>query len=177
MFKSIGKMLEIAKKKDPAARSKFFILLFYPGVHALMYYKIAHWFYKKRLFYISELISKRGRFKTGIEIHPGAVLDSSVFIDHGAGVVIGQTAVVEEGTVIYHGVTLGANKSIVEGRRHPIVKRNVVVGCGATILGAITIGENSKIAAGAVVLKDVPKNSVVAGIPARIVKENTYMEG
>lgn len=169
-FKRLIYTLDRIKAKDPAARGRLFILFFYPGVHALIAHRFANWFYKRRFFCMAELISKFSRFLTNIEIHPGAEIGWGVFIDHGSGVVIGQTAVIKNDCTIYHGVTLGANKDSVNGKRHPTLENNVTVGCGAKILGALTVGENSKVAAGAVVLEEVPKNSVVAGIPAKVVK-------
>ena len=156
------------QKKDPASGMWLEVLLCYPGLHALIFHKFAHLFYKLRIPVIPRLISHISRWITGIEIHPGARIGKRVFIDHGKGVVIGETTEVGNDVVIYQGVTLGGT-STKRVKRHPTLGNNIVVGCGAKILGNINIGDNCQIGANSVVLKDVPANSTVVGIPARIV--------
>ena len=156
------------QRKDPAAGSWLEVLLCYPGLHALMFHKAAHFFYKFKIPIFPRLISHLSRWITGIEIHPGASFGNRVFIDHGKGVVIGETAEVGNDVVIYQGVTLGGT-STKKVKRHPTLGDNIVVGCGAKILGNIKIGDNCQIGANSVVLKDIPPNSTVVGIPARIV--------
>ncbi len=158
-------------KKDPAVKSRIEVLL-YPSFHAVVNHRIGNFFYRKKMFFLARLISQLSRFITGIEIHPGAVLGKRIFFDHGMGIVIGETAIVGDDCVIFHGVTLGGVSSS-KTKRHPTLKNNVVVGTGAKILGNITIGNNSKIGANAVVLKDVPDNSVAVGIPAKVIKKGT----
>lgn len=165
MFKKLKKNINAVLENDPAARSKIEILLLYPGVHAMISHRIAHTFYKKRLFFLARLISQVSRFLTGIEIHPGATIGDGVFIDHGMGVVIGETAEVGDNVTIYHGVTLGGTGKE-NGKRHPTIGSNVVIGAGAKVLGAIYIGDNSKIGANSVVLKNMPENATIVGIPA-----------
>nr|WP_253289457.1 serine O-acetyltransferase EpsC [Clostridium sp. MSJ-8] len=160
----LGKVVE----NDPAARNKLEVLLLYPCVHALIAYRIAHFFYKHKFFFIARLISQLSRFFTGIEIHPGAKIGRGLVIDHGMGVVIGETAEVGDNVLIYHGVTLGGTGKD-KGKRHPTVGNNVVIGSGAKILGPIKIGDNSKIGANAVVLKEVPEGATAVGIPAKII--------
>jgi len=159
-----------AQKRDPAAKSFIEILFLYQGLHAMVSYRIAHFLYGIRLFFLARLISQMTRFVTGIEIHPGAKIGKRFFIDHGMGVVIGETAVIGDDVLIYQGVTLGGT-GIIKGKRHPTVGNNVVVGTGAKVLGDITIGDNSYIGANAVVIKDVPANSTVVGVPGRITKQ------
>ena len=164
------------QRKDPAVKSKFEIIL-YPSFHAIIYHKLAHFLYRYRLFFLARLISQIARFLTGIEIHPGATLGRRVFFDHGMGIVIGETAIVGDDCVIFHGVTLGGLSSkkpnkINSNKRHPTVKNNVLLGAGAKLLGDITIGENVKVGANAVVLNDIPDNSVAVGVPARIIVRN-----
>ncbi|OGI18810.1 MAG: serine O-acetyltransferase [Candidatus Melainabacteria bacterium RIFCSPHIGHO2_02_FULL_34_12] len=156
------------QKKDPASGLWIEILLCYPGLHALIFHKFAHLLYKTKLPIIPRLISHFSRWLTGIEIHPGAKFGKRVFIDHGKGVVIGETTIIGNDVVIYQGVTLGGT-STKKVKRHPTLGNNIVVGCGAKILGNITIGDNCQIGANSVVIKDVPSNSTVIGIPARIV--------
>lgn len=167
-FKRLRQDLEAAKSNDPAARNKFEILLTYPGVHALSWHRFAHALFRAHLKLPARIISQWARFFTGIEIHPAAKIEGGVFIDHGAGVVIGETASVGSGTVLYHGATLGGTGKD-KGKRHPTVGRNCVISAGAKILGNITVGDGAKIGAGAVVLKDVPANSTAVGVPARII--------
>ena len=163
--------LAAAKNNDPAARNKFEILLTYSGVHALIWYRWARRLYKLKLRLLARMLSQAGRFFTGVEIHPAAKIEPGVFIDHGMGVVIGETAEVKTGVVIYQGVTLGGTGKE-KGKRHPTIEKNVVIAAGAKILGGFTVGENSKIGAGAVVLGEVPKNATVVGVPAKIVRLN-----
>ena len=156
------------QEKDPAAGSYLEVVLCYPGLHALIFHKFAHLLYKTKLPIIPRFISHISRWITGIEIHPGARFGKRVFIDHGKGVVIGETTLVGNDVVIYQGVTLGGT-STKKVKRHPTLGNNIVVGCGAKILGNITVGDNSQVGANSVVIKDVPPNSTVVGIPARIV--------
>jgi len=163
--------IRAAQKRDPAAKSFLEITLLYPGLHALVYYRIAHFLYKLHLFFSARLLSQIARFFTGIEIHPGAQIGRRFFIDHGLGVVIGETAILGDDVLLYQGATLGGT-GIVKGKRHPTVGNNVVVGAGAKVLGNITVGDNSYIGANAVVIKDVPPNSTVVGVPGRITKQD-----
>lgn len=156
--------------KDPACKSIIYIILLYPGFHALLAYRIAHILQNIHLFFVARFISQITRFFTGIEIHPAAKIGKRLFIDHGMGIVIGETAKIGDNCTIYHGVTLGGTGKD-KFKRHPTLKNNVVVGCGSKILGNITIGENVKIGANSVVLKDVEDNSTVVGIPGAIVKK------
>lgn len=156
-------------KKDPAIKSKLEVIL-YASLYTIIFHKFAHFLYKKRFFFIARLISQISRFLTGIEIHPGATLGKRIFFDHGMGIVIGETAIVGDDCVIFHGVTLGGLSSN-KVKRHPTVKNNVMIGAGAKILGDITIGNNVKIGANSVVLKDIPDFSVAAGAPAKILSK------
>jgi serine O-acetyltransferase len=156
--------------KDPAARNGLEVVLLYQGFHAIINHRIAHWFYRHKLFFIARCISQCSRHFTGIEIHPGAQIGENFFIDHGMGVVIGETTEIGDNVLIYQGVTLGGTGHE-KGKRHPTVHNNVVIGGGAIVLGAIDIGENSRIGAGSVVVKDVPQNTTVVGVPGRIVVE------
>lgn len=157
------------KKKDPAAKNIFEVMLLYPGFHALLFHRIAHFFYKIKLFFIARLISQLSRFITGIEIHPGAKIGKRLFIDHGMGIVIGETAQIGDDCTIYHQVTLGGTGKE-KKKRHPTLGNNVMVGTGARVLGPIYIGNNVKVGASAVVLKDVEDNTTVVGIPAKPIK-------
>ena len=165
VFKNLKYDIQIVLKNDPAARSAFEGLLLYPSIHALINHRIAHKLYKKKHFFLARLLSQISRFFTGIEIHPGATIGKGLFIDHGMGVVIGETAEIGDDVLIYHGVTLGGTGKDT-GKRHPTVGNNVVIGCGAKVLGPINIGNNVKIGANSVVLKDVPDDSTTVGIPA-----------
>lgn len=165
-YNLIDKILKV----DQAAKSYWNVILNYPGVHAIFFYKIAHYLWLMKRYTIARCISQFARFFTGIEIHPGATIGKRVFIDHGMGVVIGETAVIEDDCIIYHGVTLGSIKDD-PIKRHPTIKKNVVLGAACKILGNITIGENSKIGAMAVVLNDVPPNCTVVGIKGRVIKK------
>ncbi len=167
-FKNLYLDAKNIKEKDPAAKSVFTVILLYPGFHAIICHRIAHFFYNHKLYFLSRLISQISRYKTGIEIHPGAVIGNRLFIDHGMGIVIGETAIIGDNCTIYHGVTLGGTGKD-KTKRHPTLKDNVLVGCGSKVLGNITIEENVKIGANSVILKDVPKNSTIVGIPGKIV--------
>ena len=171
MFKNLRADIRAAKENDPAARNAFEIWLTYSGVHALSWHRVAHFFHKIKLKLIARIISQLARFFTGIEIHPAAKIEAGVFIDHGSGVVIGETAEVHKGTVIYQGVTLGGTGKDL-GKRHPTLGNNVMVGAGAKVLGPFTIADNSKIAANAVVLHPVSENSTAVGIPAKVVRRD-----
>lgn len=171
MFDKIKEDIASIKERDPAARSTFEIIFTYTGLHALIFYRISHWFYKLRLYTVARMISQLGRFWTGIEIHPGAKIGKGLFIDHGMGVVIGETAEIGDNCLIYQGVTLGGTGKE-KGKRHPTLGNNVMVGAGARILGPFKVGNNAKIAANAVVLEEVPPNCTAVGVPAKIVKCN-----
>lgn len=171
MFKYIRADIKAVKERDPAARNFLEILFLYPSVSALFWHRVAHVLFKLKLKFIARLISQLTRFFTGIEIHPGAKIKKGVFIDHGMGVVIGETAEVGENCTIYQGVTLGGTGKDV-GKRHPTIGNNVMIGSGAKVLGPFTVGDNSKIAAGAVVLNPVPPNCTCVGVPAKIVKKD-----
>ncbi len=166
LFFTLRRDIEAAMERDPAARSALEVMLGYPGVHALWGYRITHWMWQHNLKLAGRLLSQLVRSLTGIEIHPGAVIGQGTFIDHGMGVVIGETAEIGEDVTLYHGVTLGGT-SLQKGKRHPTLGDRVVVGAGAKILGAITIGADTRIGANAVVVKSVPANSVVVGVPGQ----------
>lgn len=170
-FKSTIYDVKSVLKRDPAARNGFEVFLLYPSIHATLWHRVAHVFYKHKMKFIARLISQIVRFFTGIEIHPGAVIGKGLFIDHGMGVVIGETSIVGDNCTIYQGVTLGGTGKE-QGKRHPTLGDNVMVGSGAKVLGPFTVGENSKIAAGAVVLSEVPPNSTCVGVPAKIVRRD-----
>ena len=155
--------------RDPAARSKLEVFLLYPGVHAVIYHRIAHFFYEHRCFFLARLVSQWSRLWTGIEIHPGAKIGRRLVIDHGMGIVIGETAEIGDDCLIYHEVTLGGTGKD-RGKRHPTLGNNVLVGNGARILGPFTVGDNARIAAGSVVLSEVPPDSTAVGVPAQIVR-------
>ncbi len=165
--------IKAVKERDPAAKNALEVLLLYPGLHALVIYRIAHKFWQWKLPLIPRWLSQSARFGTGIEIHPGAIIGKNLFIDHGMGVVIGETTVIGDNVLLYQGVTLGGTGKE-SGKRHPTVGNNVVVGTGAKILGNIAIGDNSYIGANAVVIKDVPPNSTVVGIPGRITRQEGH---
>jgi len=169
MFKKFRADLRAAKERDPAARSKVEVFLTCSGFHALRMYRCAHLLYRIKLRFLARVVSQLARFFTGIEIHPGAKIGLGVFIDHGMGVVIGETTEIGDNVIIYQNVTLGGTGKD-KGKRHPTIQSNVMISSGAKVLGPITVGENSKIGANAVVLKDVPPNSTVVGIPGRVVK-------
>ncbi len=163
--------IRAAQKRDPAAKSFLEVILLYPGLHALIYYRLGHVFYRMKMFFPARMLSQLARFTTGIEIHPGAKIGKRFFIDHGLGVVIGETAIIGDDVLLYQGSTLGGT-GIVKGKRHPTIGNNVVIGAGAKVLGNIVIGDNSYIGANAVVIKDVPPNSTVVGVPGRITKQD-----
>lgn len=165
--------IHVIEERDPAFRSPIEVLL-YPGFKALLYYRFAHRLYLKERYFMARWISQHAAKKTGIEIHPGAVIGKGCFIDHGNGIVIGETAVLGDNVTLYQGVTLGGTGKE-KGKRHPSLKDNVMVGAGTRILGAVIIGENSKIGAGSVVLEDIPDNSTVVGIPGRVVRNNSVI--
>lgn len=172
MFRGLIEDVKAIRQRDPAVRSSVEAFLCYPGLHAIWVHRFSHWLYKHKVFLVSRLISNLARFFTGIEIHPGATIGRRVFIDHGTGVVIGETAEVGDDVTIYQGVTLGGTGKDT-GKRHPTIMENVVISSGAKVLGPFTVGANSKIGAGAVVLKEVPPNCTVVGVPGRIVvKDN-----
>ena len=171
MFKNLRADIRAAKRNDPAARSKFEIWLTYSGVHALSWHRWAHFLYKIKLRLLARMTSQFAKWITGIEIHPAAKIAGGVFIDHGTGVVIGETAEIEEGVVIYQGVTLGGTGKE-KGKRHPTVKRGAMISAGAKVLGGFTVGEYAKIGAGAVVLKEVPAYATVVGVPGIVVRIN-----
>ena len=169
MFKALNETLEAYQRRDPAARSKLEILLLYPGIKAVRSHRLAHWCYRHDLKFLARAISQRSRRRTGIEIHPGATIGRRLVIDHGMGIVIGETAEIGDDCLIYHGVTLGGTGKDV-GKRHPTIGNNVLIGTGAKVLGPIKVGDNSRIAANSVVLKEIPEDSTAVGIPARVVR-------
>ena len=171
LFKRIKSDVQAVLDRDPAARSFWEVYFLYSGVKAIRHYRVAHWFYNKKMYFIARYISQRARKITGIEIHPAAVIGDGVFIDHGMGVVIGETTVIGDNCTIYQGVTLGGTGKD-KGKRHPTIGNNVVIGSGAKVLGPFKVGDNSKIAANAVVLSEVPDNCTVVGVPGRVVKKN-----
>jgi len=171
MFGRLKKDVQAVFERDPAAKSLLEVLLCYPGLHAILMHRVAHFFYRRRLFLIARLISQFSRWLTQIEIHPGARIGEGLFIDHGSGVVIGETAEIGDNVTIYQGVTLGGTGKE-KGKRHPTIGNNVVISTGAKILGSFTVGDNAKIGAGSVVLKPVPPNSTVVGVPGRVVVQD-----
>ena len=170
MFEIIKQEIAIIRDRDPAIKSDMEVFL-YPSFKAILKYRKAHKLYEKKHYFRARLISQRAARKTGIEIHPGAAIGKGLFIDHGHGVVIGETAIIGDNVTLYQGVTLGGTGKQ-KGKRHPTLEDNVMVGCGAKVLGDITIGANSMIGAGSVVLNDVPPNSTVVGVPGRVVKRD-----
>ncbi len=168
---SIKEDVRSIRERDPAARSNFEVFMLYSGLHAVIYYRIAHRLYQKKHYFLARWLSQKARHKTGIEIHPGATIGKGLFIDHGSGVVIGETAEIGDNCTIYHGVTLGGTGKDV-GKRHPTLLDNVMVGAGSKILGPVTIGNNVRVAAGSVVLANLPDNCTAVGIPAKIVRKN-----
>ncbi|MEG0364853.1 MAG: serine O-acetyltransferase EpsC [Erysipelotrichales bacterium] len=167
-MRAIRDYLRNVKKNDPAARTNLEIILLYPTVNAVVSYRFSNWFYKHKLFFIARLISQLSRFFSGIEIHPGATIGKCLFIDHGSGVVIGETAEIGDYVSIYHNVTLGGTGKLSKVKRHPTIGDNVMIGTGATLLGPIKVGENAKIGANSTVIRDIPANSTYVGTP----KEN-----
>ena len=172
MFITLKRDIQAALDRDPAARSRLEVLLCYPGLHALCFHRVAHWFWNHGLKTLGRFTSHITRFHTGIEIHPAVVIGPGLFIDHGMGVVIGETTEIGENVTIYQGVTLGGT-SLEKKKRHPTIGNNVVIGSGAKILGPFKVGDNSRIGSGSVVVKEVPPNSVVVGVPGQV----TYRDG
>jgi serine O-acetyltransferase len=170
VFDTIREDIYSVFDRDPAARSVLEIIFCYPGLHAVWFYRVAHWFWIRKLYFLGRFISHLGRFFTGIEIHPGAQIGKKFFIDHGMGVVIGETAEIGNNVTLYHGVTLGG-VTWDKVKRHPTVEDNVVIGSGAKVLGPFTVGEGAKIGSNSVVIKEVPQNSSVVGIPGRVVMQ------
>lgn len=171
MFKTLKADLNVVLERDPAARSKAEVYFLYSGFKAVRSHRRANWFYRHNHKFIARWISQRSRRKTGIEIHPGATIGKGLFIDHGMGVVIGETTVIGDNCTIYQNVTLGGTGKDT-GKRHPTLGNNVLVGSGAKVLGPFKVGDNARIAAGAVVLSEVPENATAVGVPARVVKVN-----
>ena len=169
MFRQLKEDIACVKDRDPAARSAIEILLLYPGLKAIRLHRLANKFYKKKMYFMARWISQRASKKTGIEIHPAVQIGKRFFIDHGTGVVIGETCVIGDDVTVYQGVTLGGTGKDT-GKRHPTIGNNVMIGAGAKVLGPLNIGDNSKIASGAVVLNDIPPDSTAVGVPARVVK-------
>nr|WP_082677346.1 serine O-acetyltransferase [Bacillus sp. FJAT-29937] len=167
VFKRLKEDIEVIFEQDPAARSYLEVILTYSGLHAIWAHRLAHALFKKKLYFLARVVSQISRFFTGIEIHPGAKIGRKLFIDHGMGVVIGETCEIGDNVTIFQGVTLGGTGKE-KGKRHPTIKDNALIATGAKVLGSITIGENSKVGAGSVVLHEVPPNSTVVGIPGRV---------
>lgn len=168
VFKMLKEDIEVIFDQDPAARTYIEVMLTYSGLHAIWGHRLAHAFYRRKFFFLARFISQVSRFFTGIEIHPGAQIGRRFFIDHGMGIVIGETCEIGDNVAVFQGVTLGGTGKE-KGKRHPTIKDNVLIATGAKVLGSITVGENSKIGAGSVVLKEVPPNSTVVGIPGKVV--------
>ena len=169
MFQDLRETIQAYKARDPAATSSLEVLLLYPGIKAVRSHRRAHWCYRHGLKLLARMISQASRRRTGIEIHPGASIGRRLVIDHGMGIVIGETAEIGDDCLIYHGVTLGGTGKDV-GKRHPTIGNNVLIGTGAKVLGPIVIGDNARVAANSVVLKDIPENCTAVGIPARVVR-------
>jgi len=171
MFERIKRDIQVVFERDPAVKSVWEVILAYPGFHAIQIHRIAHWLYRRRRYVLARVVSHIGRFLTGIEIHPGAKLGPGLFIDHGMGVVIGETAEIGENVTLYQGVVLGGTGKE-KGKRHPTIGNNVVIAAGAKVLGSFKVGDGAKIGAGAVVLQEVPPNSTVVGVPGRVVVQD-----
>lgn len=171
MFEGIKSEIRAVMERDPAAKSVLEVILCYPGFHALLFHRVAHWFYRRRRFIVARLISQLARWITGIEIHPGARIGRGLFIDHGMAVVIGETAEIGDNVTIYQGATLGGTGKE-KGKRHPTIGDNVVISAGAKVLGSFKVGDYAKIGAGAVVLREVPPGATVVGVPGRVVMQN-----
>ena len=169
MFKDLKETIDACLARDPAAQSALEVLLLYPGVKAVQSHRRAHWFYEHDMKFIARLISQMSRRRTGIEIHPGAKIGKRLVIDHGMGIVIGETAEIGDDCLIYHGVTLGGTGKD-SGKRHPTIGNNVLIGTGAKVLGPFKVGDNSRIAANSVVLGEIPPDSTAVGVPARVIK-------
>ena len=170
MFESIRNQIKSMKQRDPAARSTLEVILCYPGFHALLFHRISHFLWSIKLYLIARFVSHFSRIITGIEIHPAAIIGKRFFIDHGMGVVIGETAEVGDDVFMYHGVTLGSTSTKKE-KRHPTISNGVIIGAGAKLLGPIKVGKNAKIGSNAVVITDVPENVTMVGIPAKIISK------
>jgi serine O-acetyltransferase len=173
---SLRDQIRAIKREDPAAKSSLEILLCYPGLHAVLFHKLAHWLYRHKRYVLARLVSHLGRFLTGIEIHPGAKLGKRLFIDHGLGVVIGETAEIGDDVLLYQGVTIGGTGNQ-RGKRHPTIGNRVVVGTGAAVLGNITLGDDVKVGAGSVVVHSVPDGYTVVGIPGKVVRARAEAMG
>lgn len=172
MLERIREDIQTVFAKDPAAKTPWEVIFCYPGLHALWLHRVAHFLWEHRLLFLGRFVSHLGRFLTGIEIHPGAKIGRRFFVDHGMGVVIGETAEIGDDVLLYQGVVLGGT-SLEKRKRHPTIGNNVVIGTGATVLGAITVGDNAKIGSGSVVIRPVPPGATVVGIPGRIVEQGT----
>ncbi len=171
MFKKVREDLNAFKERDPAARSKAEIFFLYNGFHAVLFYRLSHWLYRHKCYFLARWVSQYAKFRTGVEIHPAATIGKGLCIDHGTGIVIGETTVIGDYCLLYQGVTLGGTGKDT-GKRHPTLEDHVMVGSGAKILGPFTIGSHSKIAANAVVLEAIPPHSTAVGVPARVIKQN-----
>lgn len=169
MFRGLRETIGAYKARDPAARSSVEIFLLYPGVHAIIYHRLAHFLFRHKLLFLARAVSQWSRFWTGVEIHPGATIGRRFVIDHGMGIVIGETAEIGDDVLLYQGVTLGGTGKD-KGKRHPTIGNNVMVGSGAKVLGPFRVGDNSRIAANAVVLEEIPADSTAVGVPARVVR-------
>ena len=169
MFKRLSETLAAYQARDPAARSKLEIFLLYPGVHAILFHRVSHWLYRHRLFYLARLNSQIARHITGIEIHPGARIGRRFVIDHGMGIVIGETTEIGDDVLLYHGVTLGGTGKD-QGKRHPTIGNGVMIACGAKVLGPFKVGDGARIASNAVVLSEIPAEATAVGVPARVVR-------
>lgn len=169
MFENLKRDLKAARDRDPAARSNLEVFLLYSGFHAICRHRIAHFYYRHNLFFLARMVSQYNKFLTGVEIHPAAKIGPGLFIDHGTGIVIGETTEIGENCTIYQGATLGGTGKDV-GKRHPTIGNNVMIGAGSKVLGPFTVGDNSKIAANAVVLDTVPPDSTAVGVPARVAR-------
>lgn len=170
-MRTLKETIQTIKQNDPSVRGTLEIILTYPGFHAICFHRIAHFFHRRHLYLVAKIIATISRFLTGIEIHPGATIGKRLFIDHGMGLVIGETAEIGDDVVIFHGVTLGGTGKD-KGKRHPTIGNNVLLSAHVQVLGPIKIGDNSKIGASATVLKDIPNNATAVGIPAKVVKLN-----
>jgi serine O-acetyltransferase len=171
LIHNINEHITSIMERDPAPKSRLEVLLCYPGLHAVWVFRFTHWLYGLRLYLLARICSQSARWLTGVEIHPGAQIGKRLFIDHGMGVVIGETAVVGDDVTIYQGVTLGGTGKE-RGKRHPTIRSHVVIGAGAQVLGNITVGENSRVGAASVVIDDVPENSTIVGVPGHIIFRN-----
>jgi serine O-acetyltransferase len=171
MFKNLREDIRSIRERDPAAHSGFEVLLLYSGLHAVTYYRISHWLFRHKRFILARMVSQHAKFTTGIEIHPGATIGRGLFIDHGTGVVIGETAELGDYCTLYQGVTLGGTGKD-KGKRHPTLGNYVMVGAGAKVLGPVVIGDNAKVGANALVLLNVPSDATAVGVPARVVRIN-----